>query len=209
MPRAPTVPERPEGLAYVPDLLTPEEEAGLVRAVEGLDYSEVRMHGQAARRTVRHYGVRYDYDSFAVVPTDPLPEEFEWLRERAGALAGIAPEDLVETLVTRYPPGAGIGYHRDAPRFGPAVVGVSLLSACPMRFQRRVGDVRHLYVLDLAPRSAYVIGGKARSAWQHGIVATKGLRYSFTFRTLAGRFRAAAERAEMPPWGTATSPGSS
>lgn len=209
MPRAPTVTEEPEGLVYVPDFLAVEEEAGLLEAVERLDYAEVRMHGQAARRTVRHFGYRYDYEAWKVVPTDPLPGEFEWLRKRAAGLAGLHPEELAETLVTRYPPGAGIGYHRDAPMFGPKVVGVSLLSPCPMRFQRRVGDVRHVFVLDLAPRSAYVLAGKARSVWQHGILATKGLRYSFTFRTLAPRFRSAGDRGETTAWETETSSGRS
>lgn len=196
-PRASTVTERPEGLVYVPEFLSADEERVLLEAVEGLEYSEVVMHGQAAKRTVRHYGVRYDYDAFTVVPTDPLPEEFLWLRNRAAALAGVEPEEFAEALVTRYPPGAGIGYHRDAPRFGPKVVGVSLFTPCPMRFQRRDRNgVRHVYVLDLEPRSAYVLAGKARSAWQHGIAATKGLRYSFTFRTLAPRFRRAADRGE-------------
>jgi len=152
--------------------------------------------------------VRYDYDAFTVVPTDPLPDELVWLRDRAATLAGLESEDLVEALVTRYPPGAGIGYHRDAPRFGPTVVGVSLGTPCPMRFQRRAADgTRKLFVLDLEPRSAYVLSGPARSTWQHGIVATKGLRYSFTFRTLAGRFRSILDRGETSPWETETSSG--
>jgi hypothetical protein len=33
-------------------------------------------------------------------------------------------DELVEVLLTRYPPGAGIGWHRDAPMFGPEVVHV-------------------------------------------------------------------------------------
>ena len=92
--------------------------------------------------------------------------------------------DLVQILVSRYPEGAGIGWHRDAPMFGASVVGVSLLSPCRMRFQRRSGELRRVYDLELEPRSAYVLGGAARSAWQHSIPPTKGLRYSITFRTL-------------------------
>jgi len=35
----------------------------------------------------------------------------------------------VDRRVTRYPPGAAIGWQRDAPMFGPTVVGVSLGAA--------------------------------------------------------------------------------
>jgi alkylated DNA repair dioxygenase AlkB len=45
--------------------------------------------------------------------------------------------------------------------FGPVVVGVSVRSACVMRFQRRVGDERRVYEQQLAPRSLYVLGGAA------------------------------------------------
>lgn len=196
MPRLPSIVERPAGLVYEPEFLSEDEERTLLEAVEHMDFAEVRMHGQAAKRTVKHFGLRYDYQSSKLTPVEPWP--LEWLRERAGRLAGIEPERFVEALVTRYPPGAGIGWHRDALRFGSIVVGVSLGSVCTMRFQRRsAGDgvrathagVRRTYALALAPRSAYLLTGSARWAWQHSIPAAKGLRYSVTFRTL----RAASE----------------
>ncbi len=183
----------PEGLAYRPEFLDPDEERRLVDEFETWEFSEVRMRGQTARRTVAHFGYRYGYESWDLVPTDPLPASLEWLRDRASALAEIDPTEVAETLVTRYPPGAGIGWHRDAPLFGPRVVGVSLLSPCSMRFQRwgstafgpRGRDEREVFALELAPRSAYVLAGAARWSWQHSIPTTKSLRYSVTFRTLA------------------------
>ena len=89
--------------------------------------------------------------------------------------------------MTRYPAGAGIGSHRDAPMFGPQVVGVSLRAPSVMRFRRSVGGVRYGHDVTLEPRSAYVLGGKARSAWKHEIPPTKDLRYSITFRTVRRR----------------------
>jgi DNA oxidative demethylase len=86
-------------------------------------------------------------------------------------------------LITRYPPGAAIGWHRDAPMFRE-VIGVSLASACRMRFQRGKGEERVTADIELEPRSAYVLAGPVRSHWQHSIPATKDLRYSITFRTL-------------------------
>jgi alkylated DNA repair dioxygenase AlkB len=154
-----------------------------VRLLEGLDYRELVMHGRAAKRTVRHFGLDYDYQSRDTVPGDPLPEGLEFLRHRCAGLAEREPEELVQILITRYPPGAGIGWHLDAPMFG-RIVGVSLGAPCRMRFQRRTKEGERLVEeLALEPRSAYLLSGQARWTWQHSIPATKGLRYSITFRT--------------------------
>ena len=185
MPRLPTTLAEPQGLVYVPDFVSEEEERRLVAVFEELEFGEVRMHGQTARRTVVHFGYRYDYEAWRLTPVDPLPEALVGLRDRAGALVDVDPELFVETFVTRYPPGAGIGWHRDAPLFGPKVVGVSLLSECSMRFQRRTATMRSTHTMHLAARSAYALTGAARWTWQHSIPSTPGLRYSVTFRTLA------------------------
>lgn len=183
MQRAPTTLERPEGLAYRPDFITEDEERRLLGLFDEIEFREVTMRGQTARRTVRHFGYDYDYESYGtIVPAEPLPSPLVWLRDRCADFAGLAPEELAQTLLSRYPAGAPIGWHRDAPMFGAKVVGVSVLSGCRMRFQRRVADVRRVYELELAPRSAYVLGGEARSAWQHSIPPVKALRYSITFR---------------------------
>jgi alkylated DNA repair dioxygenase AlkB len=105
-------------------------------------------------------------------------------RERSAALIERDPADLAQILVSRYPEGAGIGWHRDAPTFGSRIVGVSLAGTSRMRFQRTIEGERETSAVDLPPRSAYVLSGKARWSWQHSIPATKALRYSVTFRTL-------------------------
>jgi len=152
--------------------------------VEALEFRAVTMRGQTARRTVRHFGLDYAYESGELVPAEPLPDGLEWMRRRAAALIEREPADLVQILVSRYPPGAGIGWHRDAPMFGSRIVGVSLLSPCRMRFQRTLKTGREVAEVELAPRSAYVLAGKARWSWQHSIPTAKALRYSVTFRTL-------------------------
>ncbi len=63
--RAPTVTERPEGLLYQPEFVDEEEERALVAAFDQATFSEVRMHGQAARRTVLHFGYLYDYEGWS------------------------------------------------------------------------------------------------------------------------------------------------
>ncbi|WP_200216316.1 alpha-ketoglutarate-dependent dioxygenase AlkB [Micromonospora coerulea] len=176
--------ERPAGLTYQPELLTDDEERSLLSTLGALDFREVRMHGQVARRTVRHFGFDYDYGSFQLTRAEALPVALHGLRDRCADLAGCAPEALAQALVTRYPPGAVIGWHRDAPAFGPTVVGVSLAAACLLRFQRGTAEARRVYELELAPRSGYVLTGAARSSWQHSIPPVPALRYSVTFRTL-------------------------
>jgi alkylated DNA repair dioxygenase AlkB len=176
--------ERPEGLEYRDDFVSADEERDLLSVLSSMEFRAVVMRGQAARRTVRHFGLDYDYETGELVPADPLPAAMLWLRDRSAALMEREPDDLAQILVSRYPPGAGIGWHRDAPMFGSRIVGVSLLAPCRMRFQRTVGGERSVAELELAPRSAYLLSGKARWSWQHSIPATKALRYSVTFRTL-------------------------
>jgi DNA oxidative demethylase len=174
-----------EGLTYVEELISPEEEGMVLACLEALDYRAVTMRGQTARRTVRMFGLDYDYAERSLVAAEPLPEGLEWLRSRAAALIERAPEDLVQILISRYPPGAGIGWHRDAPMFGSKIAGVSLLAPSRMRFQRTPkGGSRETHAIELAPRSAYVLSGPARWSWQHMIPPQKELRYSITFRTL-------------------------
>lgn len=175
--------EEPEGLVLRPELLTLEEEAELLERLAGLRFDPIVMHGQAARRTARHYGLGYDYESRTPQPGEPVPEWLLPVRERAAELAGEPPGALVEVLVQRYPPGATIGWHRDAPAFG-TVVGVSLGGGSRLRFQRGKGELRRVWEVALEPRSGYVLAGAARWSWQHSIPPTKELRHSITFRTL-------------------------
>jgi alkylated DNA repair dioxygenase AlkB len=140
------------------------------------------MRGVLARRRVAHFGFTYGYESAALAPGPEIPGFLRPLRERCASLAGKDPARLEEVLVTWYPPGAPIGWHRDAPGFG-TVVGVSLLSPCRLRFRPgRAGRAAYEQVLE--PRSAYVLAGAARWSWQHSIPAGPRTRYSVTFRTV-------------------------
>src|SRR3954454_11100100 len=47
--------EEPQGLVYRPEVLTPAEEAELLAALGPLRFDPIVIHGQAARRTARHY----------------------------------------------------------------------------------------------------------------------------------------------------------
>jgi DNA oxidative demethylase len=174
----------PPGFEYVPDWISQDEEDELLRNIYSLSFDDVRMHGVIAKRQVLHFGWEYGYETWHLTPTRPLPAWLIPLRTRASILLKREPEAIEEVLISRYPVGAGIGWHRDAPMFGPIVLGVSLLGTCRMRFQLTRQGQREVADCLLEPRSAYVLRDAARFSWQHCIPPTKELRYSVTFRTV-------------------------
>ena len=177
----------PAGFVYEPELLRRDEERALLDVFSELRFDEIQMHGVVAKRTARHFGLDYDYARReAVAEAEPIPDWLEPVRAKAAGVAGLDREQLAEALVQRYPEGAQIGWHRDAPMFG-TVVGISLLSPARMRFRRGSPGNWETYELTLDPRSAYVLAGDARTKWQHHVPPTKSERYSITFRTLRRR----------------------
>jgi alkylated DNA repair dioxygenase AlkB len=176
----------PPGLIFSPDFLTPVEEHDLLAFFRTLDFRTFQMQGVTAKRRIRQFGWHYTFESYQLTPADPIPAELAEIRARSAALMKIDPFAWAEALVTEYAPGAGIGWHRDAPAFG-SVAGISLAGWCRMRFQTGTGAARMTYTLELPPRSIYVLTGEARANWKHMIPPTRELRYSITFRTLRER----------------------
>jgi alkylated DNA repair dioxygenase AlkB len=176
-------PPGPEGLRYHADLISAAEEQALARDLAALPFTPFNFHGYLGHRQVVSFGLRYNYDRRAVEDAASLPDFLEPLRSRIADFAERPADDFVQCLVNQYREGAGIGWHRDKPQFGD-VVGVSLLAPCVMRFRRRIGDGFERIATPLAPRSAYLLTGPARSQWEHSIPPMDQLRYSVTFRTL-------------------------
>jgi DNA oxidative demethylase len=186
-------PELPDGFVYKPDFISREEEQALVRAIEQLEFAQVKMRDVVAKRRVVHFGRSYEYATAALSSAPPMPPFLQSLRQRVGQFAERDPAEFEEVLVTDYPPGAGIGWHRDAPAFD-IVVGVSLVSGCTMQFrpwpvQKLGAKTRKRTMLKqlLEPCSAYILRGASRTRWQHHIPPAKTRRVSITFRTLRRR----------------------
>src|SRR5207247_2626796 len=158
-----------------------------------LAFGEVRMRGQVARRRTIHFGWTYGYESWRVEPGPPLPYFLLGLRARVAPLASVDAEALAEVLVTHYPTGAGIGWHRDAPAFG-VVIGVSLLGTCRFRFQHGCGAARRTRTVTLGPRSAYVAPGPRPSAAASGAGDRPGAGRGGPERPADGSARSAARR---------------
>jgi alkylated DNA repair dioxygenase AlkB len=172
-----------EGFLMRPEVITRGEQRKLVERFETMRWDPIVIRGQAARRTARHFGLSYDYESRTPAPGEEIPAWIAPSRQAAAELAGIRADELVEVLLQRYPAGSTIGWHRDAPAFG-IVVGISLLGSARLRFQRGRREQRRTWEARLEPRSGYVLAGEARWSWEHSIPPTKELRYSITFRTL-------------------------
>jgi len=185
-------PAVPAGFFYQPEFVAAAEARHLVAEIERLAFKRVEMRGGVARRRIVHFGWTYGYYSRRTKPGHPLPPFLLPLRERVAAWAPVPPEAFAEALVTEYPPGATIGWHRDAPLFGDVIAGISLSGASRMRFrpyvspkeQRGLPPRRATHEVELEPRSAYLISGEARRDFEHSIPAVASLRYSITFRTL-------------------------
>ena len=125
-------------------------------------------------------------------PSPPLPAFLLPLRQKLARWAKVEPQAFAMSLINEYPPGAPIGWHRDAPQYG-IVGGVSLLSSCRMRLRpyispgaRRAPGQRRgaTHEILLEQRSAYLMTGDSRNAFEHQIPPVTALRYSITFRSL-------------------------
>jgi DNA oxidative demethylase len=173
----------PEGVVHVAGFLTESEERDVLAVLATFELQPYVLHDTPSRRLVRSFGLAPVGGAYDLGPAAPIPAELEWLRERCAGLMGRESEELTQLLVSRYPPGAGIGWHRDAPQFGD-VSGISLLTACRMRFRRGRPRAWETAELTLEPRSAYVLSGPARTQWQHHIPPVAEERWSMTFRTL-------------------------
>ncbi len=181
----------PPGIAYAPDLITPDEERALVARLDEIEVTPFRFQGWLGKRLTASFGWRYDFDDASFGPTEPIPDFLLPLRERAAGFAGLAAEDLVQALIIRYDPGAGIGWHRDRPVF-EHVVGISLEAPTTLRLRRRTEMGFERAALPLAPRSIYHLSGKARHGWEHSIAAMDARRWSVTFRSLSEKGRKVA-----------------
>ena len=173
----------PEGMKYQADFLSAGEEQTLLREAESLPFREFEFHGFTGKRRTVSFGWRYDFNGGGLTKTDDMPEFLIGLRARAETFAENPPGGFQQVLVTEYPPGAGIGWHKDRSVFGD-VVGISLMSACTFRLRLKAGHRWQRRKLTIEPRSVYLLRGPARSDWEHSIPGVDSLRYSITFRNV-------------------------
>jgi alkylated DNA repair dioxygenase AlkB len=182
--------DAPEGFRHSPELITENQEADLLAKIQSLPFKEFEFHGFLGRRRVISFGWRYDFTGGGLQKTHDIPTFLLPARKLAAAFANIHAAELQHVLLTEYSAGAAIGWHKDRSVFGE-VVGISLLSPCIFRLRRKTAAKPRASwerrSLTLAPRSAYLLAGPARSDWEHSIPEVESLRYSVTFRNLRER----------------------
>src|SRR5215208_8475087 len=142
----------PEGFRYQMDILLVDEEQGLVDQLRELPLKEYEFHGFTGKRRIIYYGWQYDSGESRLKQTEPIPPFLHELREHSASFAGLAAEYLAHAQVIEYKPGAAIGWHRDRDIFGD-VIGISLVSACTLRFRREAASAWERYSLTAAPCS--------------------------------------------------------
>lgn len=177
------------GLATSEAIVSLSEEADLIARIDAENLSPFRFQGWLGKRLTRSFGWSYDFDTGRFTETDPIPAWLDPLRSRASAFAGLGADDLVQALLIRYDPGAGIGWHKDRPVF-EHVVGISLGGLAAMRLRRRAGKGFERISVPLTPRSVYHLSREIRHEWEHSIAPQDRARWSVTFRSLSDKGRA-------------------
>ncbi len=172
------------GLATAGGFLTATEEQSLIGAIDRQTLTPFQFHQWTGKRLVHSFGWSYDFQTGALSPAEPMPEWLLAVRDRAAGFAGLAPSELIQALLLRYDPGAGIGWHKDRPIYAD-VIGISLGAPAVMRFRRRHGDRWHRVAVPLEPRGIYHLSGEVRTAWEHSILPLDRTRWSLTFRSFS------------------------
>lgn len=184
--RSETAAKLPPGFRYRAELLDRVDEQRLIAAFEKLEFAPFEFQGFFGKRRVVSFGWRYDFNKSGLHKADDIPEFLRPAREQAAEFAGLDASDLQHVLLTEYPPGSTIGWHKDRPQFDD-VIGISLLSPCMFRFRRKSGSKWERRSFTAEPRSVYLLRGPVRSEWEHSIPAVEARRYSITFRSLSDK----------------------
>jgi alkylated DNA repair dioxygenase AlkB len=182
----------PDGFIYHQNFISETEEHELIAEIQKLKLTPFRYYQFTGKRRTASFGWQYEFGTSEITTAPEIPAVLLPVRTRAGKLFNIDPNSLVQTSIIEYSTGSPIGWHRDIPHFG-VVVGISLGTACRMRF-RKYSRVRsknlhrdEILSIELQPRSIYLMSGDSREVWQHSIPPVKELRYSILMRTLRAK----------------------
>jgi len=182
----PVEPEFPTGFYYHPGFINQDEEEKLMETIAGTELHPFHFQGYEAKRKVASFGHDWNFEKRVLSKGQDIPVAFMWLIEKLAAFMDIRPDHFAELLVTEYPAGSVINWHRDAPPFD-IIAGISLNTDCQFRLrpQEKAKQTRKSVIsLQVQRRSLYIMQGIARTQWQHSTLPVKNTRYSITLRSL-------------------------
>jgi alkylated DNA repair dioxygenase AlkB len=179
-------PVLPEGFNYYPDFINQEEELQLIAVVQQIELHAMIFQGYTAKRKVASFGYDYNFSTRKLTKGSPIPETFNQVIDRVAEQLLIDREQIAELLVTQYPVGSAINWHRDAPPF-ESIAGISLAADCIFKlrpYDKSLRSRKAVVSLPVKQRSLYVMQGPARTDWEHSTAPVHDIRYSITLRTL-------------------------
>jgi alkylated DNA repair dioxygenase AlkB len=180
------LPVLPEGFYYYPDFINQVEEQQLLSEVQQIELHAMEFHQYTAKRKVASFGYDYNFSSGKLTKGIDIPASFHWVIDRAAKQLLISRDQIAELLVTEYPVGSVINWHRDAPPF-ETIAGISLGADCIFKlrpYDKSLRSRKSTISLPVKQRSFYSMQGPARSDWEHSTAPVTAIRYSITLRTL-------------------------
>ena len=108
----------PPGFRYQPELISDAEERRLLHEMEKLHFKPFEFQGFTGKRLIVSFGWRYDFNGGGLQKTEDMPDFLLGVRKAAAQFANMEPSRLQHVLLTQYPPGAAIGWHKDRSVFG-------------------------------------------------------------------------------------------
>jgi alkylated DNA repair dioxygenase AlkB len=125
----------PKGLRYYPGIIPPSVEHDLIERIVELPLVPFQFGAFEGKRRVASFGFKFDYTLKQLQEAEEVPEWLVSMVKKVEAYRGPALK-IKQVLCTEYDAGVGIGWHRDKPHF-EEVFGLSLGSACKLRFRRK------------------------------------------------------------------------
>jgi alkylated DNA repair dioxygenase AlkB len=124
-----------------------------------------QFQGHDAKRRVASFGNDWSFDKQQLSKGKSIPELFQWLVERVGQKLSVSPSAFAELLVTEYPVGSVINWHRDAPPF-ELIAGISLGADCLFKlrpYENEKQTRQAMFSIPVKRRSLYIMKGEARN----------------------------------------------
>lgn len=179
-------PVLPTGFTYYSSFISAEEESKLIDIIKKFDLQNMKFHEYEAKRKVISFGNGWSFTEQRIKQGNPIPAEFNFLVEKIANKLATPVTSIAQFLITAYPVGSVINWHRDAPPF-ETIAGISLLSSCTFKLrphEKQLQTRKATVSLNVEPRSLYIMTNEAKTEWQHCTAPVEKMRYSLTFRTI-------------------------